>query len=179
MQQPYSFGYLSKGRGDGPDFGSSSLLSQNGPYRASLGSYSGTNMADSKAFDSSYLSPDVGYGSYSDGYGGSVGASEGYGAFEGYGADGYVGASQDEDWNARSATGYDDETPESVFSDVSDLEPVYSFSSRSRYQQGRAVFAQTRYTPGEPFFPPMPVARRISKTTFEENRPDAPAKGLF
>uniref|UniRef100_A0A672FCI0 Uncharacterized protein n=1 Tax=Salarias fasciatus TaxID=181472 RepID=A0A672FCI0_SALFA len=33
------------------------------------------------------------------------------------------------------------------FTDTADLDPVYSFNSRSRYQRGRAVFSQTRYTP--------------------------------
>ncbi|CAL8379826.1 unnamed protein product [Boreogadus saida] len=39
---------------------------------------------------------------------------------------------------------------EPVLSDVSDLEPVYHFSSRSRDQQGRQAFFLTRYNPGEP-----------------------------
>uniref|UniRef100_A0A8C5CCX7 Secreted protein n=1 Tax=Gadus morhua TaxID=8049 RepID=A0A8C5CCX7_GADMO len=46
-----------------------------------------------------------------------------------------------------------EETPEEeepVLSDVSDLDPVYHFSSRSRYQQGRQAFFLTRYNPGEP-----------------------------
>ena len=43
-----------------------------------------------------------------------------------------------------------DEEEEPVLSDVSDLDPVYHFSSRSRYQQGRQAFYLTRYTPGEP-----------------------------
>ncbi|XP_030205835.1 uncharacterized protein LOC115538318 [Gadus morhua] len=54
-------------------------------------------------------------------------------------------------------TSMDEETPEEdteeeepVLSDVSDLEPVYHFSSRSRYQQGRQAFFLTRYNPGEP-----------------------------
>ncbi|KAG7263837.1 hypothetical protein CRUP_003846 [Coryphaenoides rupestris] len=37
-----------------------------------------------------------------------------------------------------------------VLSSVADLEPVYSFSSRSGYQHGRRVYSQTSYTPGEP-----------------------------
>ncbi|XP_056462103.1 uncharacterized protein LOC130402043 [Gadus chalcogrammus] len=39
---------------------------------------------------------------------------------------------------------------EPVLSDVSDLEPVYHFSSGSRYQQGRQAFFLARYNPGEP-----------------------------
>ncbi|KAM8885563.1 uncharacterized protein AB9W97_013120 [Spinachia spinachia] len=42
-----------------------------------------------------------------------------------------------------------------VFSDVSDLQPVYSFKFRSRYNNGRRQFIQTRYIPGEVLFPPM------------------------
>ncbi|KAJ3587133.1 hypothetical protein NHX12_013523 [Muraenolepis orangiensis] len=37
----------------------------------------------------------------------------------------------------------------SVWSDVSDLEPVYSFSSKSSYQHGRHVSIRTSYTPGD------------------------------
>ncbi|KAG7263836.1 hypothetical protein CRUP_003845 [Coryphaenoides rupestris] len=37
-----------------------------------------------------------------------------------------------------------------VLSSVADLEPVYSFSSRSGYRHGRRVYSQTSYTPGEP-----------------------------
>ncbi|KAJ3587137.1 hypothetical protein NHX12_013527 [Muraenolepis orangiensis] len=36
-----------------------------------------------------------------------------------------------------------------VWSDVSDLEPVYSFSSKSSYQHGRHVSIRTSYTPGD------------------------------
>ena len=43
-----------------------------------------------------------------------------------------------------------EEEEEPVLSDVSDLDPVYHFSSRSRYQQGRQAFFLTRYSPGEP-----------------------------
>lgn len=54
-------------------------------------------------------------------------------------------------------TGTSSEENKPVFSDVSGLEPVYTTGSRSRYQRGRAVFAQTRYTPTEsvglPLFP--------------------------
>ncbi|AWP08998.1 putative keratin type I cytoskeletal 9-like isoform 5 [Scophthalmus maximus] len=73
------------------------------------------------------------------------------------------------------------EEPEPVFSDVSDLEPVFAFRSRSSYQRGRKVFAQTRYIPGEPAPPPppplMPVSRRMEAAS-EQTRPaDAPTKG--
>ena len=44
----------------------------------------------------------------------------------------------------------DEEEEEPVLSDVSDLDPVYRFSSRSRYQNGRQAFFLTRYSPGEP-----------------------------
>ncbi|XP_034068016.1 uncharacterized protein LOC117543678 isoform X2 [Gymnodraco acuticeps] len=43
-----------------------------------------------------------------------------------------------------------EEEPEPVFSEVAGLEPVSSFSSRSRYQRKRSQVAQTRYIPGEP-----------------------------
>ncbi|XP_028286010.1 uncharacterized protein LOC114451533 isoform X2 [Parambassis ranga] len=44
---------------------------------------------------------------------------------------------------------------EPVLSDVSGLEPVYSFGSRSRYQRGRMVYAETSYTPTGPAVPPV------------------------
>ena len=44
----------------------------------------------------------------------------------------------------------EEEEEEPVLSDVSDLDPVYRFSSRSRYQNGRQAFFLTRYNPGEP-----------------------------
>ncbi|KAI4806694.1 hypothetical protein KUCAC02_017508 [Chaenocephalus aceratus] len=43
-----------------------------------------------------------------------------------------------------------EQEPEPVFSEVAGLEPVSSFSSRSRYQRKRSQVAQTRYIPGEP-----------------------------
>lgn len=65
----------------------------------------------------------------------------------------------------------------SFFTDSSALMPVYTSSSRSRYQRGRALFAQTRYTPGDPFYPVMPVIYSYSQRS-EETRPaDAPNKG--
>ncbi|XP_077943180.1 uncharacterized protein LOC144386326 isoform X1 [Gasterosteus aculeatus] len=51
----------------------------------------------------------------------------------------------------------EEEASKPVFSDVSDLEPVYSFKSRSRYNNGRRQFTQTLYIPGEVLFPPMPL----------------------
>ncbi|XP_035006809.2 uncharacterized protein LOC118103799 isoform X2 [Hippoglossus stenolepis] len=66
--------------------------------------------------------------------------------------------------------------PESVFSDVSDLEPVYSFSSRSKYLRGRAVFSQSRYTPGEPAaLPPLPMSR-VLRLSVQSRPADPPAK---
>ena len=55
----------------------------------------------------------------------------------------------------------EDPEEESVLSEVSDLEPVYSISSRSRYRHGRRVFVQTSYTPGEVMaaHPAMPVSK--------------------
>lgn len=179
-------------------------VSSAGPS-GSLGVYSsGTNVAKGNKQDSGYVgfreegyNPAVGeYGvayaaAQSSGYDGSApggiyGGLGGYGgSASAYGGDdsyGFVAAPQDEHVSAGSATGQGagEETPEPVFSDVSDLEPVYSFSSRSRYQRGNAVFAQTRYTPGEPGVPPMPVSRRSSKGTSKQGGPaNAPGKGGF
>ena len=66
---------------------------------------------------------------------------------------------------------------EPVFSDVSDLEPVYSFSSRSKYNRGRAVFSQSRYTPGEPAaLPPMPLSS--FRRPAVQSRPADPQGGV-
>ncbi|GAA6230474.1 uncharacterized protein LOC108902264 [Lates japonicus] len=171
----------SPGHWGGSDVGSSSPLSNPSSDTASEvpasqdvvyagpGSYSGsTNMA--VADTGFYHSPAASeYGAvYAASHTGSYDAPGGrYG-----GRYGFVAAPQDEDLSAGSATdGAAEETPEPIFSDTSALEPVYSYSSRSAYQQGRLMFAQTRYTPGEPV-PPMPLSRRISKTS----RPSGPAK---
>lgn len=45
-----------------------------------------------------------------------------------------------------------DEEP--VLSDVSDLDQVYNFNSRSNYQRHRNVFRLSRYMPGEVMFQP-------------------------
>lgn len=59
-----------------------------------------------------------------------------------------------------SAPGSDAERLEPFFTDTSGLTPVYTSGSRSRYQRGRAVFAQTRYIPGESVYPSDPVIYR-------------------
>uniref|UniRef100_A0A3B4BJP6 Uncharacterized protein n=1 Tax=Periophthalmus magnuspinnatus TaxID=409849 RepID=A0A3B4BJP6_9GOBI len=46
--------------------------------------------------------------------------------------------------------------PQKFFSDVFDLYPVYSVRSRSRYQNGRSVYAQSRYVPERPRPWPVP-----------------------
>uniref|UniRef100_A0A8P4FZ59 Uncharacterized protein n=1 Tax=Dicentrarchus labrax TaxID=13489 RepID=A0A8P4FZ59_DICLA len=71
-----------------------------------------------------------------------------------------------------SDLGSSDTNPEPVFSD-----PLYSFSSRSRYQRGRAMLAQSRYTPGEAVLP-MAAARRSSKTPSKQNNGNAKGRNL-
>ncbi|XP_040894444.1 prisilkin-39-like isoform X2 [Toxotes jaculatrix] len=120
-----------------------------------------------------------GYGGYSGGYGGGYGGSAGGYAVSGsYGFDPAPGG---EDLSVGPAVGDGAgvEAPEPVFSDVSDLEPVYSFGSRSSYQRGRSVFAQTSYIPGEPAPPPMPVYRHAGKTSKVSSSSDVPTKGGF
>lgn len=63
-----------------------------------------------------------------------------------------------------SASGTSDDQNKPVFSDLSNLEPVYTTGSRSRYQRGRAVFAQTRYTPTESLGRPLPLFPYASYT---------------
>ncbi|XP_049431259.1 probable ATP-dependent RNA helicase ddx17 [Epinephelus fuscoguttatus] len=206
MRLPFSYGYGYSGMGVSSDSGSSfpqpSLSNPSsdkaaelpapqdaissagaGSYSGSPVHYSGANMAAGNAFyggyassgDDSYNSPAASeYGFVYARYGYDNSAPDG-----GYGssATAYVGDS----WSSGSANSYDggDENSEPVFSDVSDLEPVYSFSSRSSYQRGRAVFAQTRYSPEEPVPQIMPVSRRMSKTSKPRSPAKAPTKGGF
>jgi len=81
-------------------------------------------------------------------------------------------------WRPEPADGYDavEKAPESVFSDVSALDPIYTLSSRSSYQRGRRVFAQTRYAPGRSVRPPrMPLPGAVG-TTAEQS---GATKGAF
>uniref|UniRef100_A0A3Q3EM20 Uncharacterized protein n=1 Tax=Labrus bergylta TaxID=56723 RepID=A0A3Q3EM20_9LABR len=105
-----------------------------------------------------------------------------YASYQPEGSYGSVSAPRDENWNSGSATDYGASVgaPQPVFSDVSDLEPVYSFSSRSRYQRGRATFVQTHYSPGDPVIPPMPVYKHLMKPVPEQSSPpQAPPKGGY
>ncbi|XP_041651288.1 probable peroxisomal membrane protein PEX13 [Cheilinus undulatus] len=164
--------------GAGPVYGSPSMAG------GSTGGHAG--------FGAVYSNPEAGYGAPSTGYGSSAPGS-GYGGglaggYEGVGSHGFVSAPGYESWSSGSAAGYDagSEEPQQVFSDVSELEPVYAFSSRSSYQRGRAVFGQTRYTPGEPVAPPMPIYRPIIKIPVQPSAPvkqsppvKAPTKGGY
>ncbi len=155
-----------------------------GSYSSSLQDFysSTSNNAEGEAFDSGYA------GNYGSAYAASQSSvdegSASHGSYDGpynspswaYVEDnsyGFVAAPQAENWSSGSATNYGtgDENPEPVFSDVSDLEPVFSFSSRSSYQRGRALFAQTRYTPGGPVPPIMPASRHFGKTVSKQSRP--------
>ncbi|KAL7403238.1 hypothetical protein ABVT39_026723 [Epinephelus coioides] len=185
MRPPFSYGYGYSGMGVSSDSGSSfpqpSLSNPSsdkaaelpapqdaissagaGSYSGSPVYYSGANMAAGNAF----------YGGYASS------GDERYGYDNSAPSGGYGGSAS---WSSGSANSYDggDENSEPVFSDVSDLEPVYSFSSRSSYQRGRAVFAQTRYSPEEPVPQIMPVSRRMSKTSKPHSPAKAPTKGGF
>uniref|UniRef100_A0A3Q0SG10 Uncharacterized protein n=1 Tax=Amphilophus citrinellus TaxID=61819 RepID=A0A3Q0SG10_AMPCI len=74
---------------------------------------------------------------------------------------GYTGGNSAYGWvhptQVNSVSGTSGEENKPVFSDLSNLEPVYTTGSRSRYQRGRAVFAQTRYTPTESLGLPLPL----------------------
>ncbi|XP_060893135.1 uncharacterized protein LOC132973606 [Labrus mixtus] len=188
------------GRGESSDLGSSSSLpSQFNPravYSAGLGSYSGsragydspkTAEGNSGGYYAAevYTGPEVvkygvayvpSHGSASSAPGGSYGGKAA-GSYQPEGSYGSVSAPGDENGDSGSAIDYVGE-PQPVLSDVSDLEPVYSFSSRSRYQRGSATFVQTHYSPGDPFFPPMPVYNPPMKTGSKQGSPaEAPPKG--
>ncbi|XP_029296081.1 uncharacterized protein LOC115013743 [Cottoperca gobio] len=61
----------------------------------------------------------------------------------------YSSGSTDGDGRYTQSSSDVEERPEPVFSDVSNLEPVYSYRSRSSYRKGRNMFVQSHYTPGE------------------------------
>ncbi|XP_041651285.1 loricrin-like [Cheilinus undulatus] len=184
-----------------PVYSSPGASSSAGPaYSSPGGSYSagpaysmaGGSTGGHAGFGAVYANPEAGYGAPSTGYGSSA-LGSGYGGglaggYEGVGSHGFVSAPGYESWSSGSAAGYDagSEEPQQVFSDVSELEPVYAFSSRSSYQRGRAVFGQTRYTPGEPVAPPMPIYRPIIKIPVQPSAPvkqsppvKAPTKGGY
>ncbi|KAM3608943.1 uncharacterized protein V6R79_007215 [Siganus canaliculatus] len=104
-------------------------------------------------------------------------------------SDSYSGYGSSDDTHARYASydaapdesnvGHGGQHPAPVFSDVSDLEPVYSFSSRSRYLRGRAVYAESRYTPGEQGYPFMPEPRYISGSASQGGNAADAAKGTY
>lgn len=71
------------------------------------------------------------------------------------------------------------EEQEPFFTELSALTPVYASSSRSRYQRGRAVFAQTRYIPGDPVYPSMPIIYRHSQRSGGQTGPADVPKGRF
>lgn len=146
------------------------------------------SLSDETSNNSPQANPDVTYGSDGSNTGAGLAnrqnqyqfsdgsASGSANAYGGYGS--YTWAAEPQE-NSRSGPAgiYGPENLEPVFSDVSDLEPVYSFSSRSSYQRGRAVFAQSRYTPGEPSYQVMPIVVRASNTPPIRNDPvDAAVK---
>ena len=166
-----------------PSFGKSSELPapQDAFSSAGPGGYSSLNMAGGNNYyggypsfrDERYNSPEVSE------YGAAYPASQSSGYDSGAPGGNYYGyASSGSGYVGDASTSYaaGDENPEPVFSDVSDLEPVYSFSSRSSYQHGRVVSTQTRYTPGEPV---PPVSRPISRTSNQKSPAKAPTKGGF
>ncbi|XP_067444820.1 uncharacterized protein [Thunnus thynnus] len=195
-----SNGYWFSGGGVSSDLGSSSSLPslpnpssgkssklpapQDGLSSAGPGGYGSHNMAGGNNYYSGYASfrdehfnsPEVSnYGaaypaSQSSGYDSGAPGGNYYGYDYASSGIGYVG-------DASTSYAAGDENPEPVFSDVSDLEPVYSFSSRSSYQHGREVYTQTRYTPGEPAVPP--VSGPNSKTSNQRSPAKAPTKGGF
>ncbi|KAL7391039.1 hypothetical protein ABVT39_003281 [Epinephelus coioides] len=105
-------------------------------------------------------------GSFSSGYASSVGSGYDNSGYNNVGI-GLVGGLYYPSSGSTDGEGDVEESSEPVLSDVSDLEPVYSFRSRSSYQHGRAAFSQTRYTPGEVLFPPLPAV---------QNSPQQPIK---
>ena len=137
-----------------PD-GSASLSNPTGPYSSGYASNAASGYADSE---------------YSNAGLGSVGDAVYYSAAES--TDGPDGATESEFTSESSV----EEVPEPVFSDVSDLEPVYFYRSRSSYQHGRSSFAQTRYTPGEVLYPPAPV---IQNSPEEPGMTSSKGKGGF
>ncbi|XP_051239306.1 uncharacterized protein LOC127353785 [Dicentrarchus labrax] len=190
-QRPLSPGYWFSGTGVSSDPGSSSSLPSLPNPNSVKAAQDATNMAPSfggyaNVWDGGYSNPkagnyEVAYAAQPSGYYGSAPVGDYASAYVGDSSYGFSVSPQDESQSSGSATGteFGDTNPEPVFSDVSDLEPLYSFSSRSRYQRGRAMLAQSRYTPGEAVLP-MAAARRSSKTPSKQSSPaKAPPKGGF
>ncbi|XP_065812776.1 uncharacterized protein [Labrus bergylta] len=187
------------GRGESSNLGSSSSLPSQlnprsvfstgpGSYSGSIAVYNSPKTAEGNTGGyygaEVYTSPEVvNYGfayAPSHGYASSATGGNYAGSHQPEGSYGSVSAPRDENGNSGSATDYSASVgaPQPVFSDVSDLEPVYSFSSRSRYQRGRATFVQTHYSPGDPVIPPMPVYKPLMKPVPEQSSPpQAPPKG--
>ncbi|XP_074534196.1 uncharacterized protein LOC141796823 [Halichoeres trimaculatus] len=172
---------------DAPGQGATSHMVQTGSERVESSGPGSSSSLPNLASPS--FSPRAGgYATGFDGSGGSYGAGStpggggGYaygpaGAYDGsggsYGAGYEAGSHGGAGWSAGSST-YDsagDENSGPIFSDVSDLDPVYGFSSRSRYQRGRAVFAQSRYTPGELLAQPIPQYVPVIKNPVMLNIP--------
>ncbi|XP_034389979.1 uncharacterized protein LOC117731745 [Cyclopterus lumpus] len=189
MPWPLSSGTWFSGMGVSSDPGSSSPLPslpnpssnkatglhapQDGFFQVGPGSFS-SKMAPGDSFGS-------GSTSFGEGHNNSPEVPAYQVAYAGYSVpDGSLDIAYD-NWSSEPADGYDavEKIPEPVFSDVSALEPVYSLSSRSSYQRGRAVFAQTRYAPGKPVRPHMPVPRLFSKTSKQSGPAKAPTIAAF
>ncbi|XP_077566621.1 uncharacterized protein LOC144185644 [Stigmatopora nigra] len=75
-------------------------------------------------------------------------------------------------WHASTGYGQKDELDQPVLSDVSQLDPVYSYDSGSRYKRGRVVYALSRYIPGEPSIPFGPFKKPSAKPNLK--RPARP-----
>ncbi|CAB1460297.1 unnamed protein product [Pleuronectes platessa] len=125
------------------------------------------------------------YGSYEasapgNNYGGEAAGSESYAASaydaaapaepdgEPVGIDDFLPVDEDSAAEALANEAFDAafeaaENPAPFFSDVSDHEPVYSFSSRSKFLRGKAVYSRSRYTPGEPAAPPRMTLHKFIK----------------
>ncbi|KAL7391040.1 hypothetical protein ABVT39_003281 [Epinephelus coioides] len=138
------------------------------PNVESSGSTSGIKLGSvggGDGMDSSFSAPQA-TGSFSSGYASSVGSGYDNSGYNNVGI-GLVGGLYYPSSGSTDGEGDVEESSEPVLSDVSDLEPVYSFRSRSSYQHGRAAFSQTRYTPGEVLFPTLPAV---------QNSPQQPVK---
>ncbi|XP_034540717.1 acanthoscurrin-1-like [Notolabrus celidotus] len=168
MAPSYPVSSLGSGRVESSGLGSSSSLpsyvvpsagsGSHAMVGGGTGGYAGGYASPWVGGDGAGYAPSAGYDASATGggYGGGYGGAGSHGFAPSTGGDGW--SSESTSYNSAG-----DESSGPIFSDVSDLDPVYAFSSRSRYQRGRAVFAQSRYTPGEALVQPMPIYRPVIK----------------
>ncbi|XP_059191733.1 uncharacterized protein LOC131973693 [Centropristis striata] len=170
MWQPFSSGYWLSGMGMRAGPGSISPLS----LLPNLAAASAIKLPAPQDAISTAHSPEFNENGAYPGYGYDIGTP-------GFGFSSSDRAPVGDSWSSGSANAYEagDHSPESVFSDVSDLEQLDYLNSHSSYKRGRRVLAQMRFTPEEPVIKIPPVPTHIRKTPKHSGHVKAPTKGVL